>query len=160
MNQGVKRNKYEYLYLFVTNLIMPNIFNKNHFQNKWQITHDWLTTSDFLENKYFLPIFVIFCCHSYEMSFRFSMYVWTASKSKGLWRTQISALLKVQCSGKNQITLAHPSCKIVSIPWLFRSITKIDYWVCKNLVDLLSSVATLLKINSWETDNITPSGSG
>lgn len=135
---------------------MPNIFNKKHFQNKWQIVHNWLITSDFLQTNYFYQ-YLLF---SVVTPLRFLMCVWTSSRIIGLWRTLISALLKMQCSGKNQITLAHPSCKIVSIPWLFRSITKIDYWVCKNLVDLLSSVATLLKTNGWETDNITPSGSG
>ena len=127
--------------------------------NSWLA--DTYIFSDFFANQLSFYQYLLFSViTSNTMSLRFSMCVWTPSKIKGLWKTLISALLKMQCSGKNQITLAHPSCKIVSIPWLFRSITKIDYWVCKNLVDLLSSVATLLKINSWETDNFTPSGSG
>ena len=61
---------------------MPNIFNKNHFQNKWQITHDLLTTSDFWQTNYFLPIFVIFCCHSIQCLLDFQYVSELPLKSK------------------------------------------------------------------------------
>jgi hypothetical protein len=63
------------------NLIMPYIFNKKHFQNKWQVTHDWLITSDFYKptSSYLYLLFSVVT--PYTMSLRFSMCAWTPSKS-------------------------------------------------------------------------------